>query len=278
LKLKINLTFKAIVTAITLQLTVTIGAGFQTQGIAKIGYSVQVGAFAEVSNAKRLAEKLQEKGVEAYYFKKDDNLYAVRFGDYRTWNEARKAARSFVKEQKISSYYIASPSGFAARGKCAIETAKVKEKIEEIKRELAKNCSPPSKQMTAHDTSDTSDLGPIVAQTAERFVGIPYQWGGNNVVEGLDCSAFAKAVYYLVGVNIPRTSAEQFKVGKSVSRGDLQKGDLVFFGHNNVVSHVGIYVGNNKFVQAPKRNDEIRISDLDNPGFSKKYIGAKRYL
>jgi cell wall-associated NlpC family hydrolase len=276
--LKTNLTFKAFAIAVTIQLMITVCAAFQATGITTIGYSVQVGAFAEVSNARRLAEKLQDKGVEAYYFKKDNNLYAVRFGDYRTWKQARKAARSFVKEQKISSYYIAPPFKFSAKQKSALEAANVKEKIDEIRKELASCGTPPSKQTSSHETSDESGLGAIVAQTAERFVGIPYQWGGNNVVEGLDCSGFAKAVYYLVGVNIPRTSAEQFKVGKSVARCDLQKGDLVFFGYNNVVSHVGIYVGNNKFVQAPRRNDEIRISDLDNPGFSKKYIGAKRYL
>jgi cell wall-associated NlpC family hydrolase len=277
--LKTNLTFKAFAVAVTMQLMIAVCGAFQTPAVTRIGYSVQVGAFAEVSNARRLAEKLQDKGVEAYYFKKDDNLYAVRFGDYRTWSLARKAARSFVKEQKISSYYIAPPFKFSVKQIRALEAANVKEKIDEIRKELAACEAPPSKQMNAaHEVSDESGLGAVIAQTAERFVGIPYQWGGNNVVEGLDCSGFAKAVYYLVGVNIPRTSAEQFKVGKTVARCDLQKGDLVFFGHNNVVSHVGIYVGDNKFVQAPKRNDQIRISDLDNPGFSKKYIGAKRYL
>ncbi len=276
--MKANLIFRTLTIAVTMQLTVAASAAFQTSGITKLGYSVQVGAFAEVSNARRLAEKLQDNGVEAYYFKKSSNLFAVRFGDYNTWRQANRAARSFVEEKKFSSYYITPPARFAAQDNFAPETAKVNEELKKIKEGLIEDGAQPSKNLTVHNTSDTSGLGAIIAETAERFVGIPYQWGGNNVVEGLDCSAFAKAVYYLVGINIPRTSAEQFKVGKSVARCDLQKGDLVFFGYNDVVSHVGIYIGDNKFVQAPKRNDKIKISDLDHPGFSKRYIGAKSYL
>ena len=57
-------------------------------------------------------------------------------------------------------------------------------------------------------------MGAIAARTAERFVGIPYRWGGNTVVDGMDCSGFVRAVYNLCGVNIPRTSREQFQTGE----------------------------------------------------------------
>jgi cell wall-associated NlpC family hydrolase len=123
------------------------------------------------------------------------------------------------------------------------------------------------------------DMGAIAARTAERFVGIPYQWGGDNVVEGMDCSGFVRAVYNLCGVNIPRTSGEQFRTGDSVGRNSLKDGDLVFFGASeNAINHVGIYVGNNRFVHAPRRGDDIKISSLDDHYYDKKFVGAKRYF
>jgi cell wall-associated NlpC family hydrolase len=122
-------------------------------------------------------------------------------------------------------------------------------------------------------------MGAIAARTAERFVGIPYQWGGNNVVEGMDCSGFVRAVYNLCGVNIPRSSREQFRIGENVGKVDLKDGDLVFFGSSeDAINHVGIYVGNGRFVHAPRRGDEIRVTSLDDPYFAKKYVGARRYF
>jgi cell wall-associated NlpC family hydrolase len=122
-------------------------------------------------------------------------------------------------------------------------------------------------------------MGAIAARTAERFVGIPYRWGGNNVVEGMDCSGFARAVYNLCGVNIPRTSAEQFRTGEGVDREGLRDGDLIFFGASeSQINHVGIYVGNGRFVHAPRRGDDIKISSLDEPYFTRKFMGGRRYF
>ena len=122
-------------------------------------------------------------------------------------------------------------------------------------------------------------MGFIAARTAERFVGIPYQWGGNTVVDGMDCSGFVRAVYNLCGVNIPRTSAEQFKVGRGIDAEDLVDGDLVFFGSSaGRVSHVGIYVGNNQFVHAPRRGEDIKISPLQGNAYFNQFIGARRYF
>jgi cell wall-associated NlpC family hydrolase len=122
-------------------------------------------------------------------------------------------------------------------------------------------------------------MGAIAARTAERFVGIPYRWGGDTVVEGLDCSGFVRAVYNLCGVNIPRTSAEQYRVGDEVARSELRDGDLVFFGAaTDRINHVGIYVGDGRFVHAPRRGDEIRVSSLEEKYFAERFVGARRYF
>ncbi|GAB4436089.1 MAG: hypothetical protein OHK0040_07350 [bacterium] len=123
------------------------------------------------------------------------------------------------------------------------------------------------------------DMGIIIAKTAERFVGIPYKWGGNNVVEGMDCSGFVKAVYNLCGINLPRTAREQFMHGENVDKDELSEGDLVFFGNGKKsITHVGIYVGKGNMVHAPKRGDVIKRTSLDSEYFTKKFVGARRYF
>ncbi len=228
-------------------------------GISKLGYSIQVGAFSEVKNAERLTAKLQDQGVDAFYFKKECGLFAVRFGDFPTRREARSAAKKIVGQLGIASFFIAPP----------LKKPLVVEK---------EPAAPASAEKPVHK-QNRDDMGYIAARTAERFVGIPYQWGGNTVVEGMDCSGFVRAVYNLCGVNIPRTSAEQFRVGRSIEAEDLVDGDLVFFGSSDdKISHVGIYVGSNRFVHAPRRGDDIKISPLQGNGFFKKFVGARRYF
>lgn len=229
-------------------------------GVSRLGYSIQVGAFSEVRNAERLTVKLQAKGIEAFYFRKDNGVYVVRFGDYAARDKARKAGDKLVAEKLVESFFIASPEAVFSRapqGDTAVPVAK----------------TPPPKKRSS------GDMGQIAARTAERFVGIPYRWGGDTVVEGLDCSGFVRAVYNLCGVNIPRTSAEQFRTGDRVALDNLVDGDLVFFGSSSdKINHVGIYVGNGKFVHAPKRGDDIKISSLDEKYFAGRFIGAKRYF
>ncbi|MEI8354938.1 MAG: NlpC/P60 family protein [Deltaproteobacteria bacterium] len=226
-------------------------------GISRIGYAIQIGAFAEVKNAERLTSKLQEKGIEAFYFKKENGLYAVRFGDFSRRDDARNIAKKLVSDKIIESYFIAPPS----------KTAK------------EQMLPPKVGHVTVKKTDKTDQMGYIAARTAERFVGIPYRWGGDTVVDGMDCSGFTRAVYNLCGVNIPRTSLEQFRVGQAVNKDELLDGDLVFFGNSErQITHVGIYVGENRFVHAPKRGDDIKITPITGNGFAKRFIGAKRYF
>jgi cell wall-associated NlpC family hydrolase len=235
-----------------------IGYAAPATGITRIGYAIQIGAFAEVKNAERLTAKLQEKGIEAFYFKKENGLYAVRFGDFSRKDDARSTAKKLVSDRIITSYFIAPPQ------------KAVNEQLPPKKTSL---------EPVVPAAVKADNMGYIAARTAERFVGIPYRWGGNTVVDGMDCSGFTRAVYNLCGVNIPRTSLEQFKIGQTINKNELIDGDLVFFGNSeSQITHVGIYVGDNRFVHAPKRGDDIKISPIDGNGFAKRFIGAKRYF
>lgn len=251
------------------------------KGLSRIGFAIQVGAFSEVKNAERLSNRLQQKGIEAFYFKKDSGLYAVRFGDFDTKERAKKAAQRLVSEKVIGSYFIAPPQ---IDGKKSREVGIEKAPQPSLKKLLPvvpkKNRDERAGEAEAPDqTRARNDMGAIAARTAERFVGIPYRWGGDTVVDGMDCSGFARAVYNLCGVNIPRSSKEQFKVGDNVSKVDLKDGDLVFFGNSETeINHVGIYIGDGRFVHAPRRGDDIKISGIEEAYFTKRFIGAKRYF
>ncbi|MFN2457393.1 MAG: C40 family peptidase [Chitinophagaceae bacterium] len=113
-------------------------------------------------------------------------------------------------------------------------------------------------------------------QLIDEWLGTRYIYGGTNKA-GIDCSAFAQALYAgLFGFMLPRTAREQHKVTRKVSRTEIQEGDLVFFNTRRGVSHVGIYLQNNKFVHAASSRG-VMISDLDNDYWANRFISVGRY-
>ncbi|MBQ9601781.1 MAG: C40 family peptidase, partial [Neisseriaceae bacterium] len=109
------------------------------------------------------------------------------------------------------------------------------------------------------------------------FLGVAYRFGGTTTA-GFDCSGFIQYVFKKTyAVNLPRTSSVQATVGTHVDRAHLQKGDLVFFNtRGNNISHVGMYVGNNRFIHAPRTGKRIEITDLSNKYWNSKYVTARR--
>ena len=115
---------------------------------------------------------------------------------------------------------------------------------------------------TASSSSSSSSLGQQIADFAVQYVGYPYVYGGNSLTEGVDCSGFTQQVYLHFGYSIPRRASIQATVGTSVAISDLQPGDLVFYGDNEGVGHVVIYIGNGQVVHASTPSKGIIISDL----------------
>lgn len=111
---------------------------------------------------------------------------------------------------------------------------------------------------------------------AYSFLGARYRFGGNSR-NALDCSSFTQQVFREQSVKLPRTAREQFYVGDEVMRGDLKKGDLVFFQtYARFPSHVGIYLGNRKMIHASSREHRVVISSMDTPYYLSRYLGARR--
>ena len=117
-----------------------------------------------------------------------------------------------------------------------------------------------------------------LASAALDLIGIRYKWGGNTPESGLDCSGLVRYVFQQVtGVTLPRTAKDMSHLGKEVGLKDLQPGDLVFFNTRRFAfSHVGIYLGDNRFVHAPRRGREVEIATLDSTFWQKRFDGARR--
>lgn len=227
---------------------VSIGStDYTMSGVSSSGYTVQVGAFKDVNRTGLLVDELNDLDLDAFLYK-EDGLYKVRFGDYKTYGEAEYIAKALVKSKKIASYYVVKPESLP----------------------ITK-----SKKVKNGDTYIRNGL----VQSAHNYKGIPYRWGGTSATSGFDCSGLTRAVYRLNGIDIPRVSVDQFRAGVSVKRRNLKKGDLVFFiTSGKKINHVGVYVGNNQFIHAPSRGKTVRVDSLNSSYWSKNYKGARAYI
>ena len=118
-----------------------------------------------------------------------------------------------------------------------------------------------------------------ITKDAKKKLGKRYVWGASGTKNTYDCSSFTKYVYRKNGISIPRTSINQSKHGKYVKRKDLKKGDLIFFDtskrRKGYVNHVGIYLGNNKFIHASSAKKKVVVSSLSK-FYGQRYKGARR--
>jgi cell wall-associated NlpC family hydrolase len=131
-------------------------------------------------------------------------------------------------------------------------------------------------QMGHTVTDRASDL----VVTAMGFLGVPYRRGGNTVETGFDCSGFVVAMYQnTLGLILPRRANEQAAATEKIDKQDLQPGDLVFFNTmRRAFSHVGIYVGEGKFIHSPKPGAQVRVEDMGVSYWKRRFDGARRVL
>lgn len=214
----------------------------------RMGYAIQAGAFSSLDNAVRFTDSLKGMGLDAYYFLHKAGLYKVRFGNYTSKELALFKANELKAKGYIEEFYIVTPEDY-----------------------------PWGKAGEMPDPGPTR-LGIIKA--AKSYIDIPYRFGGTSAEQGFDCSGLVMAVYRLNGINLPRTSREQYKAGRAVDERDLKEADLVFFDtmSKGQVSHVGVYIGDGKFIHAPKSGQNIRIDSLSAGYFKKRFMGARSYL
>jgi peptidoglycan DL-endopeptidase CwlO len=123
-----------------------------------------------------------------------------------------------------------------------------------------------------------SATGPAAAADAQKYLGVPYRWGGTDPSSGLDCSGLTQRVYADLGVTIPRTAAQQATIGTAVASLDQARpGDLVFFDDSSSrpgIDHVGIYVGDGKMIAAPTEGQTVKVQDVGTPTLIRRVSGS----
>ena len=132
------------------------------------------------------------------------------------------------------------------------------------------------------DSSNGLDLRHALIGLAMKLRDIRYVRGGHDPSTGFDCSGFVRYVFaHAVGLELPTNSASQFVAGLAVKRADMRPGDLVFFrtagrGGRGRISHVGIYIDNGQFIHSPSRGKTVRVDNLQEAYWAKRFAGAKR--
>ena len=125
-----------------------------------------------------------------------------------------------------------------------------------------------------------TDKASSIVFNAMGFMGVPYRRGGNSVDAGFDCSGFVRAMYeQTVGLLLPRRANEQAAATQTIDKAELQPGDLVFFNTmRRTFSHVGIYMGEGKFIHSPKPGAQVRVEDMGASYWRTRFDGARRVL
>jgi cell wall-associated NlpC family hydrolase len=146
---------------------------------------------------------------------------------------------------------------------------------DDIERYLAERGIVAQMDQVRQSVGDTaSDL----VVNAMGFLGVPYRRGGTSPSTGFDCSGFVRSMFeQTVGKVLPRRASEQAAVTEKIDKQDLKPGDLVFFNTmRNTFSHVGIYVGDNKFIHSPKPGQKVRVEDMRQAYWDRRFTGARR--
>jgi cell wall-associated NlpC family hydrolase len=122
------------------------------------------------------------------------------------------------------------------------------------------------------------DTATDLVGNAMNFLGVPYRRGGTNASTGFDCSGFVRSMFeQTVGKVLPRRASEQAAVTEKIDKQDLKPGDLVFFNTmRQTFSHVGIYVGDNKFIHSPRSGKSVRVEDMRDAYWERRFTGARR--
>ncbi|HEY8049546.1 MAG TPA: C40 family peptidase [Ramlibacter sp.] len=128
--------------------------------------------------------------------------------------------------------------------------------------------------------STVADRTSELVMNAMAFLGVPYRRGGNNAETGFDCSGFVRSIYErTVGLVLPRLAKDQAAATQPIDKTDLQPGDLVFFNTmRRAFSHVGIYIGEGKFIHAPKPGAQVRVEDMHAAYWQRRFDGARRVV
>ncbi|MFZ2196211.1 MAG: LysM peptidoglycan-binding domain-containing protein, partial [Thermodesulfovibrionales bacterium] len=235
-------------------------------------YSISMTELRELNELGK-STKLK-KGQKLLVRSSGPKIYTVKKGD-NIWKVAKKYNMDAEELMEINE--MDSPSLIKGQKLYLEEDQSVIAELQtnEI---LTKEMEEELKKMPESDEFAEKSMREKLTLFAKKLINIPYKFGGNSIL-GIDCSAYVKKVYGLLGMDLPRTAREQFNEGETVEKEELSIGDLVFFRtYASFPSHVGIYLGNDLFIHASEKGKKVKVDNLEAPYFMKRFIGAKRLL
>ena len=223
------------------------------------------------AEAEYMHQELASRGYPVYLLYGEN--YEVRLGSFDSREKAEEIANKLQSEEKL------------------VSNIKEEENLDQY--QSTWEADNPGKELDSQAFQYYKDpqAQKIVSLALELF-GHPYKYGGTCVGKGIDCSYFCQLIFKELGISLPRTSGEQFKVGAGIDERQLKVGDLVFFQKTYYskrksgsrkkgvtrINHVGIYIGNGEFIHATTNVKRVTISRLDEAYFTKRFAGAKRVL
>ena len=235
-------------------------------------YSVSVNDLRELNGFKKSAKL--KNGQKILLKQEGPRTYTVRKGD-NVWNIAKKF--NIDAEELMELNDMDSPSLKTGQKLYLEDVQPVVSEPQNIEL-VAKKLEEELNKTAASEEIAAQSFTEKITLFAKKLLNIPYKFGGNSIL-GIDCSAYVKKVYGLLGVDLPRTAREQFNEGEAIDKEELSVGDLVFFRtYASFPSHVGIYLGNNLFIHASSRGKKVRVDNLETPFYVQRFIGAKRLL
>ncbi|WP_373030279.1 NlpC/P60 family protein [Sulfurovum sp.] len=267
----------------------TIAKVRQANGLKK-GAILRLGKVLKVPTDAYVSDVNVSPKPKKYVIKKGDTLSSIALKHHTSVTKIRKANGLKKSEMLKIGRLLTVP-----QNKQSIKLAKVKKKtsnkkllaslssldtisLEENKAEERGTFK--FRDIFVSKKDETSDKCQRITTLAKTKLGKKYVWGASGHKNTYDCSSFTKYVYKNIGVTLPRTSINQSKFGKYVKRDELQKGDLVFFDtskrRKGYVNHVGIYLGDNKFIHASSAKKKVVITSLSKNFYSNRYKGARR--
>ena len=270
----------------------------QVNGLKK-GETLKVGKVLKVPTKKKVVKKATKKKsvtLAKYRIKKGDTLFGIakkhhttvanltkhngiKKGDTLKLGYTIKVPKTSYKvaKKKKTVHKRASNKKLAASFS-NLDTVSLKTTVKTKKPKKSSRFS--FSDIFSNSKKTDSEKCRRIERAAKQKLGKRYVWGASGTKNTYDCSSFTKYVYRKNGISIPRTSIKQSKFGKYVKRKDLKKGDLIFFDtskrRKGYVNHVGIYLGNNKFIHASSAKKKVVITRLDKNFYSKRYKGARR--
>jgi cell wall-associated NlpC family hydrolase len=237
--------------------------------LAGASYYLLVGSFSP-EEAESMHQHLASQGYPVYLLYGEN--FEVRLGSFETREKADATAEKLKNEEKIVS--------------------QIQEEEDLDQYQVTYDTASPGIEVNQETVQTHTDprVQKMLSSALDLF-GHPYKYGGTRIGQGIDCSFFVQTIFNDMGIHLPRTSGEQFRVGRAVEKAELKTGDLLFFQKTYYakrkgkkgkgvtrINHVGVYIGNGEFIHATLNAKRVTISRLDDEYFTKRFAGARRVI